>query len=92
MPEVLFTVQMPDGEEYTCYSPSTVVREYFAAGETLPLAEFVARSRSAYAAANERVRAKYGVGCASAVAQLAEIEARAAASQDPNGHVRITSI
>ena len=92
MPEVLFTVQMPDGEEYTCYSPSTVVREYFAAGETLPLAEFVARSRSAYAAANERVRAKYGVGCARAVAQRAEIEARAADSQAPSGRVRIVRV
>jgi uncharacterized repeat protein (TIGR04042 family) len=74
MPEVLFTIQLPDGAEKQCYSPSTVVRDYFAAGEEMPVAEFLERSRKAYAEASERVRAKYGFACSSAASQLADLE------------------
>jgi uncharacterized repeat protein (TIGR04042 family) len=74
MPEVLFTVELPDGAKMECYSPSTVVREYFSAGESLPVSEFLLRSRKAYAEASERVRSKFGFSCSSASAQLADIE------------------
>ena len=74
MPEVTFTIQLPDGETRECYSPSTVVRDYFGPGEEMPAAEFLERSRKALGEASERVRAKYGFGCASAAAQLASIE------------------
>ena len=74
MPEVLFTVELPDGVTRECYSPSTVVCRYFAKGEEMPLAEFVRRSRKALAEASERVRAKFGFGCGNAAAQLSEIE------------------
>ena len=74
MPEVLFTVQLPDGVEKQCYSPSTIVRNYFAEGEEMPVAEFLKRSRHALAEASERVRAKFGFSCSSAASQLADIE------------------
>ena len=74
MPEVMFTVQLPDGVEKRCYSPSTVVRNYFAEGEEMPVAEFLKRSRHALAEASERVRAKFGFSCSSAASQLADIE------------------
>ena len=74
MPEVLFTIQLPNGAEKQCYSPSTVVRDYFTEGEELPVSEFRSRSRKAYAEASERVRAKYGFSCSSAAAQLADLE------------------
>ena len=74
MPEVLFTVQLPDGVTKNCYSPSTVVRNHFAEGEEMPVAEFLARSRKALAEASERVRAKFGFSCSSAASQLADIE------------------
>jgi uncharacterized repeat protein (TIGR04042 family) len=74
MPEVIFTVELPDGATKQCYSPSSIVRTYFAKGEEMPLAEFVRRSRKALAEASERVRAKFGFGCSSAAAQLGEIE------------------
>jgi uncharacterized repeat protein (TIGR04042 family) len=74
MPEIIFTVQLPDGTMKGCYSPSTVVQRYFAAGEEMPAAEFLRRSRAALAAASERVRARFGYSCSSAAAQLAEIE------------------
>ena len=74
MPEVFFKVEFPDGATKECYSPSSVVRQYFAEGEQMPVGEFVRRSRKALTEASERVRAKFGFGCSSAAAQLSEIE------------------
>jgi uncharacterized repeat protein (TIGR04042 family) len=74
MPEVIFTVQLPDGTIKECYSPSSVVQRYFTAGEEITVAEFLDRSRKALAAASERVRAKFGFSCSSASGQLQEIE------------------
>ncbi len=74
MPEVVFTIQLPDGMTKECYSPSTIVLTHFRQGEEMTVAEFLARSRKAFAAASERVRAKFGFACSSAAAQLANIE------------------
>jgi uncharacterized repeat protein (TIGR04042 family) len=74
MPVMHFRIRWPDGVEANCYSPSTVVGEYFAAGERYPLAEFVARSREALNIGSERVREKYGFACSAALDQLARIE------------------
>jgi uncharacterized repeat protein (TIGR04042 family) len=74
MPEVIFTIQLPDGTIKQCYSPSSVVHRYFAAGEEMPATEFCRRSQVALTAASERVRLKFGFSCSSASAQLAEIE------------------
>ncbi len=74
MPEVLFSIKLPDGTKRECYSPSTVVRDYFKTGEEMTMAEFCTRSRRALTAASERVAAKYGFACSSAMDQLAAIE------------------
>jgi uncharacterized repeat protein (TIGR04042 family) len=91
MPEVFFTIELPDGATRECYSPSTVVRRYFAKGEEMALAEFVRRSRKALAEASERVRTKFGFGCSSAAAQLGEIE-RWSRSYTHDAVIRIVSI
>ncbi|GAA5153953.1 MSMEG_0570 family nitrogen starvation response protein [Amycolatopsis dongchuanensis] len=82
MPELLFRVRWPDASVQRCYSPSTVVREFFVPGESYPVADFVVRSRGALTEASERVRRSYGFGCAQAAAQLADIEARAKSFAD----------
>ena len=46
MPEVIFHIRWPDGREERCYSPSTAIRQHLTAGQTYPLAEFVARARA----------------------------------------------
>lgn len=74
MPEVTFTVELPDGSFHPCYSPSTVVKQYFTLGQTLPAAEFLDLSRTALTEASERVRAKFGFACSAASASLADIE------------------
>lgn len=76
MPEVHFDVCWPDNSEMHCYSPSTVVHEFFRAGESYPLAEFLQLSRDALTRAGDRVEAKYGFRCTSADSQLLAIETR----------------
>jgi uncharacterized repeat protein (TIGR04042 family) len=74
MPVMHFRVRWPDASETRCYSPSSVVQEFFAPGERYALEDFLRRSREALGIASERVRAKYGFACSQAMDQLAEIE------------------
>jgi uncharacterized repeat protein (TIGR04042 family) len=78
MPELYVHVRWPDGERQRCYSPSTVVEDYFTAGDTYPVADFLERSRTALGIASERVREKFGSPCSRAADQLARIERSAA--------------
>jgi uncharacterized repeat protein (TIGR04042 family) len=90
MPETLFRVRWPDGAVEECYSPSTIVREHFTVGIDYPLAQFGDLARAALDAANGRVRARFGMGCAQAVNQIATIERRVAEfSAMPDATVRI---
>ena len=90
MPEMHFVVRWPDGSEMRCYSPSLVVREHLEVGRSYPLAEFVARSRTALQIGSERVKAKYGFYCTAAMDQLATIESRAA-GVDPHASIDVVS-
>lgn len=78
MPELTFTVRWPDGSVEDCYSPSLVVHDHLAEGETLTVAEFRRRSTEALHAASERVRAAYGFPCSRSAASAERIRARAA--------------
>lgn len=92
MPEMHFRVRWPDQSESLCYSPSLVIKDYFQVGAAYPVSDFLTRSRSALHIASERVRQKYGYGCAHAEVQLAEIERIAARfTAQPDAVVRIES-
>jgi uncharacterized repeat protein (TIGR04042 family) len=90
MPEVIFTIQLPDGTVKECYSPSTIVCRYFKSGDEMSVADFLHRSREALGAASERVRAKFGFSCSSAAEQMAKIEQWTSA-QPEEGVVRVLS-
>lgn len=77
MPEIHFQIELPDGSQETCYSPSLVVKEYFVPGSEYTLTDFIERSRTALNIASDRVQAKYGSPCGLALGQLAQIEAMA---------------
>jgi uncharacterized repeat protein (TIGR04042 family) len=77
MPERYVVVRWPDGAAQRIYSPSTVVEDFFTAGDRLGVAEFVARSREALGIASDRVRQAYGFPCVNAARSLASVEARA---------------
>ena len=90
MPEINFTVQWPDGQQETCYSPSLVVKSYFEPGKSYALTDFVARSRESLTIASDRVQAKYGFPCSRALGQLNKIEAIAQRyAATPEGKVTV---
>ncbi|GEL21896.1 hypothetical protein PSU4_08500 [Pseudonocardia sulfidoxydans NBRC 16205] len=74
MPDVVFDVRWPDGSTQSFYSPSLIVKDYFEAGAQYTLDDFVARTREAMRLADERVRAKYGMGCSESAMTLAGVE------------------
>lgn len=78
MPETYFTLRWPDGTEERCYSPSTVITDFLSPGTSYPLDAFLSRVRIGLHRASDRVAAKYGFACSSAMAQLEAIETRAA--------------
>ncbi|GAB4068436.1 MSMEG_0570 family nitrogen starvation response protein [Ancylobacter sonchi] len=82
MPEMRFTIAWPDGASEDCYSPSLVIRDHLAEGAVYPLADFMARARTALTIASDRVAAKYGHPCSLALGQLDRLERRAAGFKD----------
>lgn len=78
MPEMHFRVKWPTGQVDDCYSPSYIVEEYLVEGSAYDVHDFVERVRTALNIASDRVMAKYGFACSSALDQLRAIEERAA--------------
>jgi len=75
MPEMTFTVQWPDGTTQDCYSPSLVMHDFLDAETTYPIDDFMSRSTTALRQAGDRVKARYGMYCTSAAAQIEVLEA-----------------
>jgi uncharacterized repeat protein (TIGR04042 family) len=90
MPERYVLVRWPDGAAQRIYSPSTVVEEFFTAGQRMPVGDFVGKSREALGIASERVRSAYGFPCVNAARSLTAIEAMARAQ--PVGDVVVEGI
>jgi len=77
MPALNFEIEWPDGEVMTCYSPSSIVREYFQAGAKLTISELVETSEAALLRAGQRVEERFGMDCTVAVRQRKKISSRA---------------
>jgi uncharacterized repeat protein (TIGR04042 family) len=90
MPEMTFAVRWPDGRESTHYSPSLVMHDYLRVGERYPVSDFVGRASEALAIASDRVRAKFGFACTSAMHSEETIATAAAAY--PAGEVEIVAM
>jgi len=92
MPEMQFDIVWPDGQKERCYSPSLIIRDFFAEGESYPLPDFLTRSREALTIASDRVKAKYGFACSLALGQLQRIEESASRFiDDPEAMVACTA-
>jgi uncharacterized repeat protein (TIGR04042 family) len=91
MPEMTFDVQWPDGRVQRCYSPSLVMHDYLTSGSDYTVAEFLDRSSAALQEASERVRAKFGFACTSAVSTAEEI-ATAATEFPSSSTIRIVAM
>ena len=91
MPALNVDIEWPDGEVMTCYSPSTVVLEYFHVDAVLTVEKLVEASHEALSKASERVEEKFGFICKAATTQKEKIS-RKAACFDANEKVRISAI
>jgi len=89
MPEMHFRLRWPDLAETSHYSPSLVIKDYFAPGEEIEITDFLERARTALTIASARVKAKYGFACSRAGASLLSIEQHAAPFQNGSA-ARIT--
>ena len=78
MPEVLLTLQWPDGRTSELYSPSTVILEHLPPGTTLSVEELEQRGVEALRQASERVRARYGFACTRADEEREKLRRHAA--------------
>ncbi|MFT4775996.1 MAG: putative repeat protein (TIGR04042 family) [Oleispira sp.] len=78
MPERHFDIQWPNGEQQSYYSPSSTISNYLIAGQTYPLKKFIHQAEIGLNEASERVRAKYGYACSSAMDQLYQLKKTAA--------------
>lgn len=85
-----YRLRWPDATETTCYSPSLVIKDYFAPATRYPLPEFMQKLREATQIASDRVRAKFGFACSRAADQLMVVEARATLFADqPHAFVEV---
>jgi uncharacterized repeat protein (TIGR04042 family) len=78
VPEVLLTLQWPDGRTSELYSPSTVILEHLPPGTTLSVGELEQRAVEALRQASERVRARYGFACTRADEEREKLRRHAA--------------
>lgn len=74
MPEVYLKIEWPDQRKDEVYSPSTVINQYFKAGENLSVVEFEAKVTDALNMASKRVYERFGYECTSAIAELDRIK------------------
>lgn len=91
MPETVFTIQLPDGTDHDCYSPSSIVHNYFSVGEKLPNQEFLKKAQESLKIASDRVEKKFGFQCSGAIDSLHRIEA-ISARFGPDELIEITNI
>jgi len=79
MPEMNFKIEWPTGRIEDCYSPSYIIEEYLSEGVAYEVGDFLERVRTALNIASERVYARYGFACTSALDQLRSLEETAVA-------------
>jgi len=93
MPEMHFKIEWPTGRVEDCYSPSYIIEEYLAEGAAYGVGDFVERVRTALNIASERVYARYGFACSSALDQLRSLEdtANALNASEKEGKVAVLS-
>ena len=92
MPAVNFFIRWPSGEEEQCYSPSTVIHDYFKEGDSMPLGEFLVQVEKALKHASDRVVDSYGYACSSASDQLSKLQQKSGEFNNSSGKVMVLSM
>ncbi len=91
MPITYINIEWPDKEVDKVYSPSSVIEDYFEAGNTLKIDIFLNQCNQGLNEASERVRKKFGYACTSAMAEASRISKKCK-EYDAQNTVKIISI
>ncbi|MFD1144598.1 MSMEG_0570 family nitrogen starvation response protein [Larkinella insperata] len=91
MPEVHVTIEWPDQQRDTIYSPSTVLLQYLKPGDSFSIRDFEERISKALQVASQRVYERYGFECTSAMGELARLKAQIAAIDDKTSCIKVLS-
>ncbi len=89
MPEVHLKIEWPGQKEDAIYSPSTIINQYFKAGDILTVTEFETKVEEALNTASHRVYEKFGFECTSAMSELDRVKRITAQIADKNGVIKI---
>lgn len=92
MPEVYMQIKWPNKKDDSVYSPSSVLYDYFKAGQTMPVPAFQEKITEALLKASSRVAAKYGYECTSALEEIQRIKDIVEHMADKTGKVTITQL
>jgi len=92
MPEVTLVVKWPDEHLQNIYSPSTVIHEYFQAGQIMSVDEFLEKSTAALKHASDKVEAKFGFACTSAMASIDAVHKRSQFIEEKKSSVEIIDL
>lgn len=91
MPVTHVYIKWPDSTEDKVYSPSSIVKSYFAKEQEVTINEFNAICNTSLNEASERVIQKFGYACTSAMAEIQRIQ-NLCKKYDEEEKVKIISI
>jgi uncharacterized repeat protein (TIGR04042 family) len=92
MPEVYIHIIWPTGNRDSVYSPSSVIKNYFKAGESLTVEQFQSKAEEALKNASQRVKERFGFECSSAMGELDRLNIIINKIDDKNSVVKIISV
>ena len=92
MPEIYMQIEWPDNRMDQVYSPSSIIADFFKKGESLPLSAFENKVVEALHQASNRVRAKFGYECTSALGEIERIRFMVSTMGDKSRDVKILSL
>ena len=92
MPEVFIQIIWPTGMPDSVYSPSSVIKNYFKAGESLTVEQFQRKVEEALINASQRVKERFGFECSSAMGELDRLNMITNKIDDKSTVVKIISV
>ena len=92
MPEVYMQIEWPGNKKDVVYSPSSIIYEHFKKGEAFSVDMFEKKVTEALTQASQRVLAKFGYECTSAMGEIMRIQSIVNSLKDKSQEVKITQL
>lgn len=92
MSELYMQIEWPDNRVDQVHSPSSIIKEFFKKGESLPLSIFENKVVEALHQASNRFRAKFGFESICALSEIERIKFIASTMSENDKSVKIVNI